>query len=43
MASAPTRPEDLGMDGDEADRILGVCRDIRNRLTILDLAAAILP
>ena len=41
LASAATEPEDLGMDKREAARILKVCRDIRNRLTILDLAAAI--
>jgi len=41
LAKAPTRPEDLGMAADEAARILHVCRDIRNRLTILDLAAAL--
>jgi glycerol-1-phosphate dehydrogenase [NAD(P)+] len=31
-------PEDIGVSTEESDRILSVCRDIRNRHTILDLA-----
>ena len=35
-------PEDIGVSSMESDRILSVCRDIRNRHTILDLAADLL-
>jgi len=38
-AGAPRLPEEIGVGAEEADRLLTVCRDIRDRLTILDLAA----
>lgn len=42
-AGAPRKPQDIGVSQEDSDRILRVCRDIRNRLTILDLAADLLP
>ncbi len=41
-AGAPRTPADLGLDPAEGARILRVARDIRDRTTILDLAAALL-
>ena len=38
-ANAPMEPEDLGLIREEAQRIITVCKDIRNRFTILDLTA----
>ena len=38
-AGAPRLPAEIGVEPEEAARLLAVCRDIRDRLTILDLAA----
>ncbi|MBK06294.1 MAG: hypothetical protein CL920_25060 [Deltaproteobacteria bacterium] len=42
LAKAPVVPQDIDVSQEDSDRILGICRDIRDRLTILDLAADIL-
>lgn len=41
-AEAPRDPVEMNLSHDEAKRILRICRDIRNRFTILDLTAEIL-
>jgi len=41
-SKAPLTPQDIGITQERSDRTLRVCRDIRNRLTILDLAADLL-
>ncbi len=41
-AGAPRDPMDMGLSHLDAKRILRVCRDIRNRFTILDLTAEVL-
>lgn len=41
LAGAPQSPEDIGLSNQDSTRILTVCRDIRNRLTILDLTAEV--
>lgn len=41
-SGAPLTPQDMGVEQEESDRILTICRDIRNRQTILDLAADLL-
>lgn len=41
LAGAPQTPEEIGLKEEESLHILTVCRDIRNRFTILDLTAEI--
>lgn len=41
-AGAPMLPSQMGLEAEESQHILEVCRDIRNRFTILDLTAEIL-
>jgi len=41
-AGAPQRPQEMGIEQDASDHILRVCRDIRDRFTILDLTAELL-
>lgn len=41
-ANAPRDPVEMNLSHEESKRILTVCRDIRNRFTILDLTAEVL-
>ncbi|MBR56782.1 MAG: hypothetical protein CMH54_01855 [Myxococcales bacterium] len=43
LSTAARTPTDLNLDSDTAEHILEVCRDMRDRHTVLDLAADLLP